>query len=137
MKSLRFDAHDGGLWNNYGAFLFAQSKYKQACSALRRAIEDPEYTAQADAYENLGRCWLKLDAATRAQAAFLHSVQINEQKPLAWLALARLEYQQQHCSKAWRHYENFTRFGTPTDDSSKLAAALHKTCGAEQPGMSG
>lgn len=137
LKSLRFDAHDSGLWNNYGAFLFGRSKYKKACPVLRRATMNPEYAAQADAYENLGRCWLKLNAASQARLAFLHSVRLEEQKPLAWLELARIEYQQQHCLKAWRYYKNFTRFSAPTDSSSKLVAQLYKTCNAEQQSMNG
>lgn len=134
--ALRLDATDSRLWNNYGAFLFAQGDYQQACSALERAVKNPNYTGRSEAFENLGICLLKLGSTDAAQHAFRRSVLLNEQRPRAWLELSQIEQQRGNCSQAQLYYRNFKRVGVPTPRSLLLADKIVKACPDEKQKVS-
>lgn len=127
-KALRLDKNDSRLWNNYGAFLFSQAKYRKACVALQRAAQDSRYERRSNVFENLGLCWLKLDAVESAQNAFSRSVNLNEQQSRSWLELAQIDYQNNACTQARNHYEHFVRTGVQTERSHLLANKISELC---------
>jgi len=56
--------------NNFGAFLFSNERYAEACEELARATEDPFYNLRSQAFENLGRCYRLLDRKEASVHAF-------------------------------------------------------------------
>ncbi|MBN3563985.1 type IV pilus biogenesis/stability protein PilW [Aliamphritea spongicola] len=76
------------LRNNYGAFLFSQERYEEACKELAVATQDPFYAQRAQAFENLGRCYQNLKRFPAAEHAFKRSLNLNPNRPVALIELA-------------------------------------------------
>lgn len=89
-KAVAADSQSAMIHNNFGAFLFAQGRFEQACQELSKAAEDPFYERRAGAYENLGNCYLKLNRPDDAEHAYRRALALSRNLPRAMIALADL-----------------------------------------------
>ncbi|WP_315853637.1 type IV pilus biogenesis/stability protein PilW [Marinobacterium arenosum] len=94
--------------NNYGAFLFRQQRYQDACRILARATEDPFYSQRAQAFENLGRCYRQIGRDDVAEHAFRRALRISTFRPLAMVELSDLLLEQQRTAEAKEWFERFS-----------------------------
>jgi len=88
-KSVQIDPDSAMFHNNYGAFLFQQKRYQEACRELEKATKDPFYNLRADALNNLGRCYEALNEEGKAGDAFQKSVNLGSRSPAALLNLTK------------------------------------------------
>jgi type IV pilus assembly protein PilF len=72
--AIRLDRDSAMFHNNYGAFLYAQKRYREACNELEKATSDPFYTGRGRAFENLGRCYNQIGENVKALDAFERSL---------------------------------------------------------------
>jgi type IV pilus assembly protein PilF len=76
-RALRINPGNSQARNNYSAFLFANNRFSDAYDELQRVVQDTEYPARAQAFENLGLSALRLNRIDDAENAFRRAVQLN------------------------------------------------------------
>ncbi|MBP0047768.1 type IV pilus biogenesis/stability protein PilW [Marinobacterium sp. AK62] len=106
-SALQADPDSARIHNNYGAFLFAQQRYSQACQQLQSATEDPFYSGRAQALENLGRCYQLTQQDDLAAQSFRRALAINGNRPLSLIGLAQHELDTGELASASRYFERF------------------------------
>jgi type IV pilus assembly protein PilF len=112
-KAVAADPQSAMIHNNFGAFLFAQRRYDEACRELARATEDPFYQQRAQAFENLGRCYRQIGRLDVAEHAFRRALTLSRQRPVALIELADLLLMKEQSRAAG---ELFDRFRELVDD---------------------
>jgi len=88
------DPSSAMIHNNFGAFLYAQKRYDEACVELSRATEDPFYSQRAQAFENLGRCYRLVGRNDAAIFVLQRALTLAPDRPLAMVELADLYLEQ-------------------------------------------
>lgn len=106
-KAMSTDKTSAMIHNNYGAFLFSQQRYGEACEQLNQATTDPFYQQRAQAFENLGRCYLLIDTPEKAEEAFRRSLAINGNRPVALVELSGLLLDKGENAASNRLFERF------------------------------
>ncbi len=110
--------------NNYGSFLFSRERYEEAVKTLRVLVEDPNYRARAQAYENLGLAELKIGEVGRARDAFNRSLRLNFAQSRSSLELADLAYAEGDFVTAQEYYDGFRTQARQTPRSLCLGMKL-------------
>ncbi len=106
-KAVDADPSSAMIHNNFGAFLYAQQRYKEACGELSRATEDPFYSQRAQAFENLGRCYRLIGRDDVAEHAFGRSLTLSQNRPVALIELADLLLKRGADSEAATLFDRF------------------------------
>ena len=83
----------GDLHNNYGAFLCARGRYREAMDQFRAALAQPGYRTPEAAWENLGLCALRAGERATAQEALEKALVLDPNRPAGLVALARLRWE--------------------------------------------
>lgn len=89
-EAISADSSAAMVHNNFGAFLYSQKRYSEACAELARATEDPFYPLRAQAFENLGRCYRLLGKDEPAEFVLRRALQLQQERPIAAIELADL-----------------------------------------------
>ena len=105
--ALRYHPSHPQALNNYGTFLYSQKRYEEAIKPLRTLVQNPEYPARAQAYENLGLTELKLDNRELAREAFKRSLSLSDDQPRSSLELAHLALQDGEVAAAQGYFDAF------------------------------
>lgn len=108
-KAVELAPDSASFHNNYGAFLYAQKRYKEACDELERATEDPFYARRAQAFENLGRCFRMIDRTDAAEHAFERSLRLESDRPLALLELSDIDLNAGKVADAQKYFDQFSK----------------------------
>lgn len=106
-KATKADPNSAMIFNNYGAFLFSQRRYQEACAALSRSTEDPFYTQRAQAFENLGRCYRLIDRPDAAEFVLKRAISLSPDRTSAHIELADLYLIQSKQALAADHFAVF------------------------------
>lgn len=106
-RAIELDSMSAIFHNNYGAFLYARQRYEEACHQFTRATEDPFYSSRAQAFENMGRCYIKLGRLEIAEHALKRSLDLQRDRPYAQVALAGLLLDQGNLVEAVSRYNRF------------------------------
>ena len=101
------DQDSAMLHNNFGAFLFARQRYQEACVELDLATRDAFYPQRAQAFENLGRCYVLVGRTADAEKAFTRSLAINGNRPVALVELSQVLLERGEHALASRYFERF------------------------------
>lgn len=103
-KAIRLDRDFSRARNNYGAFLFAEGRYREAEEQLEAVVADSLYNARPRAFVNLGLCRLQLDKTAAAEEAFSRALAMDRSNRIALLELAILRLEAGDVGAASRHY---------------------------------
>jgi type IV pilus assembly protein PilF len=106
-RSLRIDASNSQARNNYAAFLFAIGRFEAAYRQLEIVVQDTEYPARPQAFENLGMAALSLNDADAAETAFTRAIQLNANQVRSVLELAGVNLIKQNYRQAGTYYRNY------------------------------
>jgi type IV pilus assembly protein PilF len=106
-RSLRLNGDNSQARNNYAAFLFSNSRFEDAYNQLEIVVQDTNYTARPQAFENLGLAALRLNNVDAAEAAFTRAVQLNSNQVRSILELAGIGLSKQNYSQAGIYYRNY------------------------------
>lgn len=106
-KAISLEPDSAMFHNNYGAFLFSEERFKEACAELAKATQDPFYNRRAKAFENLGRCYTRLDQTDPAIFAFERALRLGGIQPVALVELADLHLKQSQYAEAENYYRQF------------------------------
>ncbi len=80
---------NGASKNNYGTFLCRQGRYQESIQYFLLATTDPHYLAVAEAYENAGRCALKIPNRDLAEKYLRMALAQNANLPNALRLMAQ------------------------------------------------
>jgi type IV pilus assembly protein PilF len=128
-RALRVDPRNARALNNYGAFLFAEGRFREALEPLRTLVRDPSYPDRARAYESLGLTELQVGNSERAREAFERALSIDPQMPRSILELAAIAYGAGDLPRAGRHYDAFRATARQTSASLCLGLRLARAAG--------
>lgn len=98
---------NGEQLNNYGSFLCRQGRFAAADTYFLRAINDPQYTHVAGAYENAGLCAAAMASHTKATRYFLKALQQDPARKQSLYELAKIEMKQGRPTAALAHLEAY------------------------------
>ena len=127
--ALRYDPHNAMAQNNYGTFLFAEGKYKEAAEHLKVASADPKYVRRAQAYENLGLTQLKLTENADAEQSFLRALMLNAVLPRSAFELAESYFTAGDFVKSKQYFDSYNSMAKPTARSLWLGVRLSRVLG--------
>lgn len=105
--AVKNDPGSAMIHNNYGAFLYAQQRYEEACTELSRATEDPFYAQRAQAFENLGRCYRLIGRDDAAVFVLERALTLSPDRPLAMIELADLHLERGNADAAAKWFAEF------------------------------
>lgn len=107
-KAIEQEPASAMFHNNYGAFLFSEKRYQEACVELAKATEDPFYNSRSQAFENLGRCYQEVGRNDVAIHAFERSLKTGGVRPLALVELSDIYLTAGNVLKAEEYFSQFT-----------------------------
>jgi len=105
--ALSIDPNDAMALNNYGSFLFSRGRYEESVRYLSLLVQNSEYRARSQAYENLGLAQLKVDEKEAARDSFNRALQLSFSQPQSSLELAQLAYDDGDIERAGGHFDAF------------------------------
>jgi type IV pilus assembly protein PilF len=105
--ALRLDTRNSKARNNYAAFLFANGRFEEAYDQLERVVQDTEYEARPQAFENLGLAALRLERKAEAEAAFARALQLNSNQLRSSLELASINLDNGNVLQARQYFRNY------------------------------
>lgn len=105
--ALQIDPRNSMALNNYGSYLYSRGRYEEAVHYLRILVQDTDYRARSQAYENLGLAELKVNNVKAAGESFTRSLQLSFSQPQASLELAQIAYDEGNVAGASSHYNAF------------------------------
>jgi len=105
--ALSIDPNDAMALNNYGSFLFSRGRYEESVRYLSLLVQNTDYRARSQAYENLGLAQLKVDEKEAARDSFNRALQLSFSQPQSSLELAQLAYDDGDIERAGGHFDAF------------------------------
>ena len=129
-KALKIDANDPQALNNYGAFLFRQTRYEEALVPLRTLVGNTQYRMRAQAYENLGLASLAVGDRLEAQVAFERALQLDYRQVRSTLELSDLHLERGELRVAREYYDAYLATAPQTSRSLCVGVKLAGAQGA-------
>lgn len=105
--SLRINSKNSQARNNYAAFLYANDRFKDSYNQLEIVVQDTEYPARPQAFENLGLAALRLNNFDDAEAAFIRALSLNRNQLRSILELVSLNLRKANIAQAEAYYRNY------------------------------
>ncbi len=127
--SLRYDSTLSKARNNYATFLYNENRYKEALKQLKKAANDPGYENRAVAFENMGRCYLKLADLEKAEEAFLSATRADGRMSRSYLELADIAFKKNDRQGAADYVEQYGLLARHTPRSLWLGIQVQRVVG--------
>ncbi len=124
LTALQLEPDNSQALNNYGSFLYAEGRYRDALEPLGRLVQNVNYRARPQAFENLGLAYVQTGNLTAARSAFERALGLNYRSPRASLELADIAYQEGALAQALQHFDTFNRNARPTARSLCMGLKL-------------
>ena len=122
--ALRLDGAHAQALNNYGSYLYTQGRHADAVSIFEQLVQDTDYRARAQAFENLGMSYLRVDRTDDADRAFERALDLNPRLPRSNLEVAQLAFAADDIERAEEHYRLYSRLARPSARSLCLGLNL-------------
>ncbi|MGD8629726.1 MAG: type IV pilus biogenesis/stability protein PilW [Gammaproteobacteria bacterium] len=116
-KSLRLDPDNPRGHNNYGQFLCARGRYKDAEKEFLTAANDPFYPVPSLALTNAGLCALRIPDEEMAEKYFRKALEFDPKYPPALLQMATLSYSRSNYLSARGYLQRYRESGQDTPES--------------------
>lgn len=128
-KAIRLGNGKGAVYNNYGAFLCRQNKFKEADLAFQKAFLDKEYARTAEVFENAGICSVKADNLEAASQYLKTALLQDPKRTNAMLELTSLRLKQGQLGEARNYLTQYKQISEPTARSLWLGIQLSHEMG--------
>ncbi|MFT5694025.1 MAG: type IV pilus assembly protein PilF [Oceanicoccus sp.] len=106
-QSIKLNSEAARVRNNYAAFLYKQSRYKEAVKQLEQVVADTLYDKRSSAFVNLGRSYLEMDELTKARDAFRRAYLMNRKDIPLTFELADVHFQLKEYPIAQQYYDAY------------------------------
>ena len=127
--ALKYSKHNAKILNNYGSFLFSQSRYVESLEQLEKAALDAQYEHRYLVYGNLGRCALQLNDFRKAEVAFKKSLRLNSSASRPLLELAQISFEKQDYNLTSSYLTQYNRLSKGSARSLWLGIKLERIQG--------
>lgn len=125
-KAISLNSKGGNEHNMYGAFLCRQKKFKDAEKEFLKAVEDPNFTQTAEAFENAGLCVLQIPEHAKAAEYLEKSLRYDMNRSNALLELAILKFQLRKYDEAKDYHARFVQLSKANARSLLLGVEIAK-----------
>ena len=98
---------DGGVHNNFGAFLCGQGRFAEGDEHFRVALRDPTYVTPATALENAGLCALRVPDLDKSESYLRQALKVEPNMLGALLGMARLQYERKQYLNARGYFQRY------------------------------
>lgn len=130
-EAVRYDPDDGGVNNNFGAFLCSDNRWADAEPYFERALNDPFYDTPEVALSNAGLCALNAGDLDKADKYLRQSIEYDANLSASLLALAQLSYRQGKDLNARAFLQRYEGVASHTEESLELGYRVEKELGDE------
>ena len=127
--AVKYDASDGDVNNNYGAFLCRIGKGKGAEQYFLKAVKDLFYRTPEIAYSNAGYCALEQGDLDKADAFLRQSLGYNDELPSALISMADVSYQMNNYLRARAFLQRYGSVGAWNANSLLLGYRIESKLG--------
>ena len=98
---------DGGVHNNFGAFLCGQGLFAEGEEQFRVALRDPTYATPATALENAGLCALRVPDLDKAENYLRQALKVDANMSGALLGMARVQFERKQYLNARAYFQRY------------------------------
>ncbi len=105
--ALKLLPNDGGVHNNFGAFLCGQGRFAEGEEQFRVALRDPTYATPATALENAGLCALRVPDLDKAENYFRQALKVDANLLGALLGMAQVQFERKQFLSARGHLQRY------------------------------
>ena len=105
--ALKLLPQDGGVHNNFGAFLCGQGRFAEGDEQFRVALRDPTYTTPATALENAGLCALRIPDFDKAENYLRQALKVDANMLGSLLGMARLQFERKQYLNARGYLQRY------------------------------
>lgn len=127
--ALQLDPKNPMALNNYGSYLYSRGRYEESVHYLRLLVQDTDYRARSQAYENLGLAELRINDVEGARESFSRALQLSFTQPTANLELAQIYYDMGDVDRAVKFYDAFRGLSRQTARSLCLGMKISRMQG--------
>jgi type IV pilus assembly protein PilF len=130
-RALMLQPNDPMTRNNYGVFLCAQKRYKDAEKAFLRAATSPEYREPDRAYTNAGVCARRVPDLAKAENYFREALKLRPESPETLQQMASLYLERKDYARAKAFLQRYEKVGAPTAATLWLGVKIEFALGDE------
>jgi type IV pilus assembly protein PilF len=131
-RAVQYAPKNGDVNNNYGAWLCANGKSKDAEKYFTAALDDPFYSTPAIAMANAGNCALAQGELDKAEKFLRQSLDYDNRLPAALLPMANVSYQQGSFLRARAFLQRYQAVGEMNEESLYLGYQIESELGDEE-----
>jgi len=130
-RALTLQPDDPITRNNYGVFLCAQKRYKDADKMFLRAATSPSYREPDRAYTNAGVCARRVPDLEKAETYFREALKLRPESPEPLQQLASLHFERGDYARAKAFLNRYEKVGAATAATLWLGAKIEFALGDE------
>ena len=135
-KAISIDESNSLVRNNYGAFLCAQGRYKEAYVQYQAALDNPLYTTPEYAHTNAGLCAVRSKDLNKAETEFRAALQKNPKFSIALFQMANLSFENGRMLQSRAYLQRFAEVAQPGPQSLWLSIRVEKALGDQDAAAS-
>lgn len=128
-KAVSMDKSNSLIRNNYGAFLCAHGRYKEAYAQYEAALNNPLYKTPEYAHTNAGLCAVRSKDPEKAEKEFRAALRSNPKFPIALFQMAQLSYGKGRALQARAYLQRYEEVSTLGPASLWLGVRIEKELG--------
>lgn len=128
-QAAEYAPHDGGVQNNYGAWLCGQGRAEESMAYFERAVGNPNYGGRADAMANAGACAEAAGRGDRAEAYLRAALRMDPENSVALAAMAEYQYRNGQYLEARAFSQRRLDAAPATPDALLLASQIEEQMG--------
>lgn len=128
-KAVQLAPGQGGVLNNYGAWLCGHGRAADSLAQFDAALQDTSYTTPAAALGNAGACALRAGQTARAEENLRHALLLDPVNVAALGAMAQLSFNRGEYLDARAFMQRRLAVATADRDALLLAAQIEDRMG--------
>lgn len=107
LRAISLNRGNSRARNNYAALLFSTQRYEDACEELDQVSADTSYPGRAVVFENLGRCYARIEKTVEAVAAFNRALSLNNNLYVSAMELSMIYLEREDLDSARQHFQRY------------------------------
>jgi len=130
--AIEFAPESGANYNNYGAFLCKQGRWKESVEYFVKAANTPRYPTPAYALENAGACAKQIPDVALAENYLRQALKTNPKLPTALLEMAKISFSKNKDLSVRAYLQRYEEVAQHTAQSLWLGIQSERRLGNQQ-----
>jgi type IV pilus assembly protein PilF len=135
-RAISLAPNDSEIRHNWGVFLCATGRARDAIPEFEQAIRNPLYKTPEIALINAGKCSVTLGEAAKAETYFRQAITVSPNNPIASYNLALLAFRQKRFDEARAWMRPVMQQQTPPPEALYLGMCIERRQGDRQSELS-